>query len=102
MDVWACGVILYQILFGERPFDAMQRTGIGFGGIHLMERCGPKLVIPESPATSDSTKRFLRKCLSYSPSDRPNVLKVFDDEWFRDQRLKTEIKEGKDPVQPAR
>jgi tousled-like kinase len=72
VDVWSCGVIFFQMLYGRRPFaddDAAART--------------KPVEFPAKPAVSEATKDFIRRCLSVAPGDRPKLLTIFDDPFVK-------------------
>ena len=72
VDVWAAGVMLYQMLFGRRPFgegrsqEAVLREG-------LISRDARELRFPTKPAVSAEAKDFIRACLAYRPEERLDV-----------------------------
>lgn len=72
VDVWAAGVMLYQILFGRRPFgegrsqEAVLREGV-------ISRDARDLRFPSKPAVSAEAKDFIRACLAYRPEERLDV-----------------------------
>ena len=72
VDVWAAGVMLYQMLFGRRPFgegrsqEAVLREGV-------ISRDARDLRFPSKPAVSAEAKDFIRACLAYRPEERLDV-----------------------------
>jgi len=71
VDMWAVGIIFYQMLVGERPLGhkLSQKEILEHGSILRGE-----ITFPSSPKISDEAKKFIRDCLSHNPRDRPNPL----------------------------
>jgi len=77
VDIWSGGVILYQMLFGKRPFgDNMSqdsilsnKTILNAHQVHFPSQ--PKGVSPEA-------KDFMKQCLSYDPTLRLSSDEIVD------------------------
>jgi serine/threonine protein kinase/Tol biopolymer transport system component len=65
-DLWALGTILYEMLTGERPFQAESATSL-VGAI--LERT-PAPITERQPLTPPSLDRLVRRCLAKDPDDR--------------------------------
>lgn len=65
-DIWALGVMLYELLTGRRPFEADDRDVLS----ELIKKEEPHpLQIGESPADPE-LERIVRRCLAKNPNDR--------------------------------
>ena len=85
VDVWAVGVLLFQMLYGRKPF------GHDLSQSHLVKENviinARTLVIPSKPVVSDEGKAFIRRCLEYDQGARPDVLELAGDPWLRPRRV---------------
>ncbi|KAM1116351.1 hypothetical protein TB2_006759 [Malus domestica] len=77
VDVWSAGILLYQMLFGRRPFghDQTQERILREDTI-IKAR---KVEFPSRPSISNEAKEFIRRCLTYNQSERPDVLGIAQD-----------------------
>ncbi|KAA8550116.1 hypothetical protein F0562_001800 [Nyssa sinensis] len=80
VDVWSAGILLYQILFGRRPFghDQTQERILREDTI-IKAR---KVEFPSRPAVSNEAKDFIRRCLTYNQAERPDVLTIAQDPYL--------------------
>ncbi|CAI8586569.1 unnamed protein product [Vicia faba] len=80
VDVWSAGVLFYQMLFGKRPFghDQSQEKILREDTI-INAR---KVEFPSKPTVSSEAKEFIRRCLTYNQSDRPDVLTIAQDPYL--------------------
>ncbi|XP_031493284.1 serine/threonine-protein kinase TOUSLED isoform X2 [Nymphaea colorata] len=80
VDVWSAGVLLFQMLFGKRPFghDQTQERILREDTI-IRAR---KVEFPPKPTVSNEAKDFIRRCLTYNQAERPDVLTVAQDPYL--------------------
>jgi serine/threonine protein kinase len=65
-DVWALGVILYELLTGRRPFQAGTRAALA----EEIERRDPKPPRQIAAAVPEALERICLRCLAKRPADR--------------------------------
>lgn len=70
VDVWSAGVILFQMVYGRRPFGHDQSQERIFRDKTVQKE---ELVFPDSPELSDEAKDFIRTCLTRRAASRPDV-----------------------------
>ncbi|KAL6511082.1 hypothetical protein OROGR_022206 [Orobanche gracilis] len=80
VDVWSAGILLYQMLFGRRPFghDQTQERILREDTIIKARR----VEFPSRPSISNEAKDFVRRCLTYNQADRPDVLSIAQDPYL--------------------
>eukprot|EP01130_Rhizamoeba_saxonica_P017088 TRINITY_DN8125_c0_g1_i2.p1 TRINITY_DN8125_c0_g1~~TRINITY_DN8125_c0_g1_i2.p1 ORF type:complete len:416 (-),score=84.98 TRINITY_DN8125_c0_g1_i2:92-1339(-) len=71
VDVWSCGIILYQMLYGRKPFgDNQSQKRILEHNIISRDAV---VEFPANPKVPDDAKEFIRSCLTPNQNDRPTV-----------------------------
>lgn len=80
VDVWSAGILLYQMMFGRRPFghDQSQERILREDTI-IKAR---KVEFPSRPSASNEAKDFIRRCLTYNQAERPDVLSIASDPYL--------------------
>ncbi|GER53084.1 protein kinase superfamily protein [Striga asiatica] len=80
VDVWSAGILMYQMLFGRRPFghDQTQERILREDTI-IKAR---KVEFPSRPSVSTEAKDFIRRCLTYNQAERPDVLSIAQDPYL--------------------
>ncbi|KAJ3171506.1 Calcium-dependent protein kinase 4 [Geranomyces variabilis] len=86
VDLWSCGVVAYQLLYGRLPFKPTAGSGI-----FATKKIGPKqqldaikkgLQFPDDVAASEEAKDFIRSLLQTDPAARPKINKAMEHPWF--------------------
>jgi tousled-like kinase len=76
VDVWSCGVIFYQMLYGQKPFghhltqDEYKLRNVASQGT---------VEFPSKPVVSEDAKEFIKKCLTKSVAGRPDSVTCLQD-----------------------
>ncbi|EAN84637.1 protein kinase, putative [Trypanosoma cruzi] len=82
VDVWSCGIIFYQMLFGRRPF-AEGESQRRIWQDKLIVSSARTLRFPDTPRVSQEAKDLIQKCLEYHPSDRYDVHQLSQDSYLQ-------------------
>lgn len=73
VDVWSCGVIFYQLLYGVKPFGESQSQNTILAENTIINKAF-NVTFPAKPSVSLEAKEFIRLCLEYRQQARPDVL----------------------------
>jgi tousled-like kinase len=80
VDVWSAGVLMYQALFGRRPFgEGQSQEQVLREGVVLRATA---VDFPAKPAVSAEAREFVRRCLAYRQEDRWDVLTAAADPYL--------------------
>ena len=74
-DLYAVGVILYQLVSGMLPFDS--DSAVGFATKHLTEIPPPPTKRRPDARVSPAMERLIMKALSKNPDERPQTAEQF-------------------------
>lgn len=80
-DLWSCGVIMFQLLTGQMPFDGENEN-------ELIEKIKSGKYNKSLTSTMDSNeKKLIESLLEPNPKKRINVKKVLEHNWFKAYNL---------------
>ena len=74
-DLWAVGVILYEMLCGRLPFQGADAARL-YAAIREVVPAGPRALVPDLP---EAIEAIVLKALAKRPEDRPHSAKELDD-----------------------
>ncbi|KAJ9456196.1 Serine/threonine-protein kinase TOUSLED [Diplonema papillatum] len=80
VDVWAAGIVFFQMLFARRPFGHEASPKQLFTERIIFN--ARQVVFPSKPKVSDAAKAIINRCLQYEPSDRPGAAELLADPYF--------------------
>lgn len=80
IDIWAIGIIVYEMVFHEKPFGWNKYKENGTDSRFFIMNCISKEL--DFPYTiPDDEADFIRKCLQKNPSNRPTITELLEHEW---------------------
>jgi tousled-like kinase len=86
VDIWACGVIFYQMLYGRRPFASEASQADIYANKLIVSHARKGVDFPAKPPVSDEAKSIIRKCLTFEVADRPTLRQLCDEPYFHSRR----------------
>ncbi|GAA6025987.1 hypothetical protein JCM11491_000590 [Sporobolomyces phaffii] len=94
VDWWACGIVLYELLYGRAPFFA---EGIAETYERIID-FQEYLDVPTTTSVSQEARDFIALLL-VEPGDRPTAQEIKRHRWFRGVNW-SKLRDGTPPYQP--
>lgn len=93
VDIWAIGIIVYEMFFYEKPFGWNKYSKNDDNLKDFIKKCiSDQLIFPMS--IPDDAKDFITKCFSTDPEKRPTIEELLEHEWVLNYlRSKSDINE---------
>ncbi|KAF6004825.1 Tousled-like kinase [Cyanidiococcus yangmingshanensis] len=76
VDVWSCGVIMFQLLYGMKPFGNDLTQERILRDQTILKASEQDLCFPSKPIVSAEAKDFIRLCLTRNQADRPDIRSI--------------------------
>ena len=80
VDVWSVGVILYQCLYGKKPFGQNQSQATILEENTILN--ATEVQFPNKPTVSAEAKNFIKRCLCYRKDERMDVQQMSQDPYL--------------------
>ena len=77
-DIWSFGIMALEMYLGDPPYYGSPKTNEAIVNHLAMGD------VPIPGAMSSKMQNFVRRCLAFSPEDRPTVTELLDDVYLRD------------------
>lgn len=81
VDIWSTGIILFQMLYGKKPF------GHGMTPDNMLSQKtisnARRVDFPAKPAISQTTKDFIQRCLSHNVNARPDIFTIWNEPYLK-------------------
>ncbi|OHT01396.1 CAMK family protein kinase [Tritrichomonas foetus] len=90
-DVWALGITLYSLLFGQYPYKLEQaieeNEGQAWNNTAPISKCvnNNPLEFPDVPAIPDELKMIISGMLEKNPAERITAQQIADNEWIHEK-----------------
>ena len=84
IDIWSCGVILYEIFFKQKPFG-QNMTQERLIKDRVMQNARV-VEFPNKPSLSEDCKNFIKKCLEFRQEDRYDVFQALNSPFIKQDK----------------
>ena len=99
-DIFAFGVVLFEMICGRRPFEGGSRASL----MAAIVGAEPPELSPLQPRAPASLKRLIRRCLAKDPEDRWQTARDMAAElkWIAEEASRNPAGAGDTPAAPCR
>jgi len=87
IDIWAIGIMTFEMLYGYLPFDAesgdaIETIELAAKGFQPVEKSGEGPWFKQGVTVSQEAKAFITELLNLDPSGRPTATEALANHWF--------------------
>lgn len=100
VDIWALGITVYVLVYGQYPFDLAQiiQQGEATGLVNNAKKLtNGELTFPQQPSVPEELREIISGMLAKAPGSRLTAKQIIENEW-----LKTKVEEWEQLMQFAR
>ncbi|CAD8133892.1 unnamed protein product [Paramecium pentaurelia] len=90
-DVWAIGVVFYEMLFGRTPFNGQSEAAL------ISNIMNQTLHLPSHPQISSAAKDFIKQCLTVDDARRMRVRDMANHQLIRQQITPSQPQQQQQP-----
>ena len=83
VDLWSAGIIMYYLLIGERPFEAIDLDG-SYNFDEILEK---EVSFPEDIIISEQAQDLIKRLLNKNPKERIKLEEILEHDFFKKDKI---------------